>query len=57
MIIAVVDRDWERVSFYIRGIDAGVNVSIKDLKQPSKDKGPDILDILKSLQAGQAPSF
>jgi len=57
MIIAVVDRDWERVSFYIRGIDAGVNVSIKDLKPSSKDKGPDILDILKSLQAGQAPSF
>jgi len=57
MIIAVVDREWERVTFYTRGISAGSTVSVKDLKQASQGKGPDIVDILKSLSMGSAPSF
>jgi len=57
MIIAVVDREWERITFYHRGIAASTNVSIKDIKAANKNKGPDIADIVGSLIKGQSPSF
>jgi len=57
MIIAVVDREWERVTFYSRGISTSTNLSVKEIKQASKGKGPDIMDILKSYNLGAAPSF
>ena len=57
MIIVVVDREWERVTFYIRGISAGADMSIKELKAANKNGkgGADITDILKSLQMGSSP--
>lgn len=57
MIIAVVDREWERVTFYSRGISASTDVSIKELKAAAKGKGPDITDILKSFSLGSQPTF
>lgn len=57
MIIAVVDREWERVTFYSRGISASTDVSIKELKAASKGKGMEITDILKSFSMGSQPSF
>lgn len=57
MIIAVVDRDYERVTFYTRGISASTDLSIKELKMASKGKGPDIGDIMKSFNMGLPPSF
>lgn len=57
MIIAVVDRDFERVTFYHRGIAAATDVSIRDIKNSNKTKGPDIMDIMKALSAGSSPSF
>jgi hypothetical protein len=57
MIIAVIDRDFERVTFYHRGIAAPTDVSIRDIKSSNKTKGPDIMDVLKSLNVGNAPSF
>lgn len=57
MIIAVVDREFERVTFYHRGIAASTDVSIKDIRASNKNKGPDIMDILKSYQLGVPASF
>lgn len=57
MIIAVVDREWERVTFYTRGIAQGADLSKRELQSSNKGKGPDIGDILKSLVMGQPPSF
>jgi hypothetical protein len=57
MIIAVVNREWERVTFYTRGIAQPTEVSIKDIKASNKGKGPDIMDVIKSLTGGNAPSF
>lgn len=56
MLLVVVDREWERVTFYSRGIAASTDLSVKEIKAASKGKGPDIGDILKSLQMGM-PSF
>lgn len=57
MIIAVVDREWERVTFYTRGMAASTDLSIKEIKNSSKGKGPDVLDIFRSLSLGSPVSF
>lgn len=57
MIIAVIDRNYERVTFYHRGIAASTDVSIRDIKSSNKTKGPDIMDIVNALSGGKAPSF
>lgn len=57
MIIAVVDRDYERVTFYTRGISAATDVSIREIKAANKGKGIDIADVLKSMQMSNPVSF
>lgn len=57
MIIVVVDREWERVSFYTRGLSTHTNLSIKEIKSINKGKGIDIADVMKALSSGMAPSF
>lgn len=57
MILVVVDKEMERVTFYTRNIAASTDLSIKEIKSANKNRGPDIADILKSLQMGSAPNF
>ena len=57
MFIVVIDRDRERVTFYSRGIPTATDCSIKDIRNGNKSKGPDISDVLKAFQVGNAPSF
>jgi hypothetical protein len=57
MFIVVVDRDFERVTFYARGIAQGANFAVREIQASNKSKGPDILDVLKALKLGNAPSF
>ena len=52
MMIIVINRQYERVTFYNRGIAAASELSVKEISQVSKDKGPDIMDILKSYSMG-----
>lgn len=58
MIIVVVDREYERVTFYTRGTASSTDVSIKEIKAANKgSKGPDIGDMLKSMMLGSASQF
>lgn len=57
MIIAVIDNDYGRVTFYHRGISMPTHVRLRDLKTSNKGSGPDIGDILKAYQVGQSPSL
>lgn len=57
MLIVVIDREWERVTIYHRGIDTATQVSVKDMKTMSNGKGPDVTDILRSYISGNSPSF
>ncbi len=57
MMIVVVSEAWERVTIYIRDTSTYSQSSFDSFKG-SADKGNNnIGDILKSLTAGQAPSF
>lgn len=57
MILAVIDPDRERVKFYINGVDGFTDLSVREIKSMSKNKGPDISDMLKMLQMGMSPTF
>lgn len=57
MIIVVIDRQWERMTFYHRGIATSTTVSLKDIQMSNKKSGPDVGDILKAYMAGSSPQF
>lgn len=57
MIIVVVDTEWERATFYTRNISTSANYSLKELKAANKNKGIDVMDVLKSFSHGNSPSF
>jgi hypothetical protein len=57
MIIAVVDREYEQVTFYIRGERAASTLTLKEIKSASKSGDTNILDILKTLQTHAPISF
>lgn len=57
MILVVIDKQWDRVTFYHRGLAFPTQVGIRDLKASNKGSGPDVSDILKAYQFGNAPSL
>lgn len=57
MIMAVIDPEWEQVTFYHRGIRLPTQLNIKELKASNKGTGPDVAEILKAYQLGQNPTI
>jgi hypothetical protein len=57
MILVVIDKSWEQITFYHRGINAFSKVSVKDLKASSKKDGGDVNAILKAFIEGKAPTI
>jgi hypothetical protein len=57
MILAVVSKEYDRITFYYRGLAEKTEVSARDLKASNKGNGPDVADILKAYQMGHAPSL
>ncbi len=57
MLLVVIDRAWERVTFYHRGLTSSTNLGVKDIKNANKGSGPDIGAILKAYQMGNDPRF
>ena len=57
MIVVVIDRKYEMITFYHRGISTSTTVRLRDIKMSNKGSGPDIGDILKAYQLGSAPSL
>lgn len=58
MMIVVVDKEWERVSIYIRDVNGFSQAPIDSFKVASdKNGGSQIVDMLKALSLSNAPSF
>jgi len=57
MIIAVIDAGYERVKFYHRGIPIASDFSITEIKSTNKGSGPDVMEIMKTLVSGSAPTL
>ena len=54
MLIVIIDPQYERVTFYHRGVAAPTNVGVRDIKMSNKNGGPDVTDIMKMLLQGNA---
>jgi len=54
MILAVVDQEWDRVTFYFRGIPEATTVGARELKSSGKDGGTDIMAILNAFREGKS---
>lgn len=57
MLMAVVNKGYERVTIYTRGLDTTTNVSFKDMKTASKGSGDNVLDIMKAYMSGSNPAI
>lgn len=57
LILCVVDKLTEHVTFWHRGLDSPSTNSFRDLKMQSKGGGADVTDILKAYMAGSAPAL
>lgn len=57
MMIVVVDREWNRVSIYIRDTDSFTQSDFDSFKSMTNKDNNNIMDILKVLQLGSAPAF
>lgn len=57
MIMAVIDKKWNRITFYHRGIATHTELGMSDLKASSRGNGPDVTEILKAFTAGHSPSL
>jgi hypothetical protein len=55
MILAVVDSFHKRVTIYHRGILMPTELGMRDLRDANKGSGPNVSDILKAYQLGNAP--
>jgi hypothetical protein len=54
--VAIVEKNWERVTFYFRGMDGTTNLSYRELKTSGKNDGGNVTDILKAYISGATPS-
>lgn len=57
MIFAVVDSQYETVTFYHRSIEAPTELSNTELRSAGKGGGPDITGILQAYKLGNSPSL
>ena len=53
MILAVVDKEWERVKFYHNGMSTILEVDRRDLKASGKKEGAEIVEMMKAFMAGK----
>ncbi len=56
MIIAVIDKAWDRVTFYHRSIPETTEIPTRTLKGVNK-AGVDVKDVLQAYRLGAAPSL
>lgn len=56
MIIAIIDKFADRVTFYTEGISESTNLSLREIRASNKSSGPDVTEILKAYQLGSSPS-
>lgn len=57
MLLIVVDRDYEQVEIYHRGIEGVTSMSINAMKNAAKNTGPDVMKIMEMYKAMKAPTF
>lgn len=57
MIIAVIDRQWEQVSIFVRGFDNHSTIPFNGFSDAKNTSSDAIQEIIKTMSMGKIPSF
>ena len=57
MIVMVVNKGYDTVQIYYRGIDLPTVASVRDMKGSNKSGGPDIVEMMKAFITGHNPAL
>lgn len=57
MLLVVIDKAYEQVTFYHRDIAEPTVLTLRDMKMANKDTGPNLTDIMKAFMMGNSPTF
>jgi hypothetical protein len=57
MLLVVVDRNFEQVDIFHRGIEGSPELSFIAIKYVSKNTGPDVMKIFEMYKSMKAPTF
>jgi hypothetical protein len=54
MILVVIDKQWDRATFYYRGMPESSSASARDLQTAGKGSGTDVMSILSAFREGKS---
>jgi len=57
MLVAVIDKHWDRCTIFSRGIEETTELGLAEMKTANKGGGADVSDILKAYQLSNSPSL
>ncbi|UQT03153.1 putative virion structural protein [Serratia phage vB_SmaS-Totoro] len=57
MLLVVVDRDYNQVTIYHRGVPGATVMSVESMKNAGKGQGPDIMKMFEMYKQTKAPTF
>lgn len=57
MLLVVVDRDYNQVTIYHRGVEGATTMSVDSMKNAGKGNGPDIMKMFEMYKQTKAPTF
>lgn len=57
MLLIVIDKEYDRATFYHKGIPDPTQVSKREMESANKGSGPNVSDILKAYSLGSSPSL
>lgn len=57
MILMVVNKGYDTVQIYFRGVDMPTTASLRDMKSSNKSGGPDVVDLIKAFVTGNNPTL
>lgn len=55
--VVVVNREWNTVTIWDKGLDLPATLSFKDIKTSNQGKGPDLFEMMKSFNMGMPLSL
>lgn len=57
LLLVVIDKQFEEITFYHRGISEYSTMRLRDIKIANKGDGPSLTDLMTAMLNGRAPSF
>lgn len=57
LLLVVIDKQFEEITFYHRGLADPTTLRLRDIKMANKDSGPNLVEIMTAFMRGNNPTF